>query len=97
MDDTQIGVRQVYERDGYAIFRNVLDTDLVREAGDHVDWLLEWHPEICPEQLHHYLMTDDPFWIRLLSDDRLLDIAEIFVGPKIALFASHYISKPPSD
>ena len=53
MDDTQIGVRQVYERDGYAIFRNVLDTDLVREAGDHVDWLLEWHPEIRPEQLHH--------------------------------------------
>ena len=42
-------------------------------------------------------MADDPFWVRLVSDERLLDIAEIFVGPDIALFASHYICKPPSD
>ena len=31
----------------------------------------------------------------LISDDRLVDIAQLFVGPNIALFASHYISKPP--
>ena len=42
-------------------------------------------------------MTDDPFWVRLVSDDRLLDIAQQFIGPNIALFASHYISKPPFD
>ena len=40
-------------------------------------------------------MKDDPFWVRLIGDDRLLDIAEVFVGPNIGLFASHYISKPP--
>ena len=40
-------------------------------------------------------LRDDPFWVRLVSDDRLLDIAELFVGPDLALFASHYISKPP--
>jgi hypothetical protein len=43
------------------------------------------------------LMTDDPFWVRLISDPRLLDIAEVFIGPDIALFASHYIAKPPYD
>jgi ectoine hydroxylase-related dioxygenase (phytanoyl-CoA dioxygenase family) len=32
--------------------------------------------------------------VRLVSDERLLDIAEQFVGPDIALFASHYICKP---
>ena len=42
-------------------------------------------------------MTNDPFWVRLISDDRLLDIAQEYVGPNIALFASHYISKPPAD
>jgi hypothetical protein len=42
-------------------------------------------------------MTHDAFWVRLISDDRLLDIAQAFIGPDIALFASHYICKPPRD
>jgi len=86
-----------FRSDGYAIFRNVLDRNLIQEASDHVEWLLEKNPGLRPEQLHHNLMTDDPFWVRLISDDRLLDIAEQFIGPNIALFASHYISKPPFD
>ena len=84
-----------FETDGYAIFRKVLDPQLVSEASSHIDWLLEKNPELRPEQLHHDLMTDDPFWVRLISDPRLLDIAEAFIGPNIALFASHYIAKPP--
>lgn len=84
-----------YERDGYTIFRDVVDADLVAEASDHVMWLQLQHPDIRSEQLGHRYLRDDPFWIRLISDDRLLDIAELFVGPNIALFASHYISKPP--
>lgn len=86
-----------YERDGYAVFRNVLDADLVGEASVHVDWLLEKNPHLRPEHLGHTLVRNDPFWVRLISDSRLLDVAELFVGPDIALFASHYISKPPSD
>jgi hypothetical protein len=30
-----------------------------------------------------------------MSEPRLLDIVEIFVGPGIALFATHYICKEP--
>jgi phytanoyl-CoA hydroxylase len=86
-----------YRSEGYAIFRNVLDADLIAEASDHVAWLLEKNPDLRPEQLHNNLMTDDPFWVRLVGDDRLLDVAEQFIGPNIALFASHYISKPPFD
>ncbi len=86
-----------FEREGYALFPNVLDADLIREASDHVGWLQAKHPELRPEQLGHTLMTHDPFWVRLVSDPRLLDIAAQFVGPDIALFASHYISKPPFD
>lgn len=89
--------RERYDREGYAIYDDVLDEDLVREVSDHVDWLLARNPGIRGEQLHHNLMTKDPFWVRLVSDDRLLDIAEEYMGPHIALFASHYISKPPGE
>jgi hypothetical protein len=86
-----------YRKDGYVIFRDVLPVELMAEAARHIDWLLEQNPGIRPEQLHNDLMTDDPFWVRLVSDGRLLDIAERFIGPDIALFASHYIAKRPFD
>jgi ectoine hydroxylase-related dioxygenase (phytanoyl-CoA dioxygenase family) len=89
--------KQQYEREGYVLFHDVLDADLIQEASDHVAYLQKKNPHLRPEQLGHTLMTHDPFWVRLVSDDRLLDIAEQFIGPNIALFASHYISKPPFD
>ena len=86
-----------YSRDGFAICRSVLDESLVREAGEHVDWLMARHPDLRPENLHHRLVWNDAFWVRLLSDDRILECVEQIIGPDIALFASHYIAKPPSD
>lgn len=86
-----------YESDGYVTFRDVLDQDLVDEARQHVGWLTARHPGTRPEHLDTALMSNDPFWVRLVSDDRLLDIAEKFIGPNIALFASHYVAKPPHD
>lgn len=88
-------VRRRFEEDGYCIFRNVLDPELIAMANAHVDWLLDEHPELRPDELGHTLARDDPFWYRLISDPRLLDIAEIFLGPDIALFATHYICKEP--
>ena len=61
----------------------------------HVHWLLEKHPGIRPEQLHHHLLVNDPFMHRLAGDDRLLDIVGQFIGPEIVLFAAHYIAKRP--
>lgn len=86
-----------YVADGYCIARDVLDPGLIQEASDHIAWLLSMNPGLRPEQLHTSLMRDDAFWVRLISDDRLLDVAQEFIGPDIALFASHYISKPPFD
>lgn len=84
-----------YQADGYTIFRDVIDADLIAEASDHVAWLQAKHPDLRGEELSTELVAGDAFWVRLVSDDRLLDIAQAFVGPDIALFASHYISKPP--
>jgi phytanoyl-CoA hydroxylase len=89
--------RQTYERDGYVVFRDVLDAELIAEVNAHIEWLREKNPELRPENLGHWLVRTDPFWVRLVSDDRLLDIAAQFIGPNIALFASHYICKPPGD
>lgn len=86
-----------FQRAGYATFPQVLDAQLVAEASRHVDWLLARNPGVRPEQLGHRLLGTDPFWLRLVSDPRLLDIAQLFIGPDIALFASHYISKPAGD
>ena len=90
-------VMQQYERDGYVLFPQVLDADLMAEAKAHLDWLIQKHPDVRPEQLGTELVAKDPFWLRLVSDDRLLDIAEKFIGPDIALYASHYIAKPAFD
>ncbi len=35
-------LRQQYERDGYVVIPQVLDPDLVRLAGEHVEWLREY-------------------------------------------------------
>ena len=89
------GIKQAFDREGYAIVRNVIDAGLVEEARAHIDWLLQKHPDLRPEQLDTHLVGDDPFWLRLVSDARFLDVVEPLVGPDIALFASHYIAKPP--
>lgn len=86
-----------FDTDGYCIFRNVLDADLIAEAREHVDWLIRKFPDKRPENLDFWAMEGDAFWVRLVSDDRLLDVAERFIGPNIALFASHYIAKRPGD
>ncbi|MCU1439265.1 MAG: Phytanoyl-CoA dioxygenase [Rhodoglobus sp.] len=87
-------VLEQYRRDGYNIFRNVIDPELVAESSDHIAWLQQKYPDVRPEHLGHLYLKDDPFWLRLVSDDRLLDIAELYLGPDLALFASHYIVKP---
>jgi ectoine hydroxylase-related dioxygenase (phytanoyl-CoA dioxygenase family) len=92
-----VDLTTTFEREGYVIARNVLDRELVEEGREHIAWLLRKNPGIRGEQLHHHLVAKDAFWVRLVSDPRLLDVAQQFIGPDIALFASHYIAKPPGD
>ena len=79
------GSQAEFERLGYTIYRDVIDRELIAEASTHVDWLTRRHPDLRPENLGTKLVGNDPFWLRLVSDPRLLDIAEEYVGPDIAL------------
>lgn len=90
-------IRRRYQEDGYVVLPHVLDPAAVRQASSHVEWLQREHPDLRPEQLHHWLMWEDPYWVRLVANDRLLDCVEPIIGPHIALFASHYICKPGGD
>jgi len=86
-----------YKENGFTIFRNVIDPDLLAEAREHFLWLRKRFPEFRPEHLHHPLMRDDAFSVRLVTDERLLDIAELILGSDLACFTAHYICKPPLD
>ena len=89
--------RTEYEERGFSIIRNVISADLLEETKSHVAWLTDRYPELRPEHLHHPLIRNDAFWVRLVSDPRLVDIAEFFLGQDIACFTAHYICKPPYD
>jgi phytanoyl-CoA hydroxylase len=80
----------------YTPLLSISTTQLASEVEEHVHWLGKKYPDIRPEQLHHNLLVDDPFIHRLVGDARLVNIVEEFIGNKIALFAAHYIAKPPS-
>jgi ectoine hydroxylase-related dioxygenase (phytanoyl-CoA dioxygenase family) len=97
LENSRPGPIEDYKRDGFAVFRNVVDPQLIEEGHAHVEWLRQRYPGLRPEHLHHPLMRDDAFWVRLVTDSRLLDIAELFLGPNIVCFTSHYICKPARD
>ncbi len=86
-----------YEQQGFSIIRDVIPPDLLGEVKAHVEWLTDRYPDLRPEHLHHPLIRNDAFWVRLVSDPRLVDIAELFLGPDVACFTAHYICKPPYD
>ena len=85
-----------YDDEGYGLVRNVIDDELIEMGRQHVDWLQQEYPDKRPEALDN-LLQHDPFWVRLVSDNRLLDIAETVLGPNIQLYASHYVAKPPQN
>ena len=42
--------RERYDTDGYVIFRDVIDADLIKEVNAHVEWLQARHPDLRPEK-----------------------------------------------
>ena len=84
-----------YNSQGYTIIPGVLDDATIDGVREHFHWLLKKHPDRRSDDLNTDLVVGDPFWVELVGKDQLLDVAEAFIGPDIALFASHYIAKEP--
>ena len=64
-----------FEQDGFTIYQNVLDEDLITEIREHIEW--------CREKLtvttQKPFAIHDAFFARLVSDPRLLEIAEKYM------------------
>lgn len=91
-------VRDSYARDGHVIVRNAGDSTLIREAEAHVHRTIAAHPDKTYEEIHKTLFfLTDPFYLRLVRQPRLLDIAEAILGADLALFATGYIIKAPGN
>lgn len=88
-------LQREYDEKGYVIVREAVDANLARETAEHVHWLAERNPGIRPEKFGHNMLVRDPFMHRLVGDDRLVDIVEQFIGSDVAMWAAHYIAKPP--
>lgn len=90
-------LKRQYDEQGYAIVRKAIDAGLAAETEEHVHWLIRKNPGVRPEAFFHNFLVNDPFMHRLVGDGRIVDILEPFLGPNIALYAPHYIAKPPGD
>ena len=88
-------LKKKYERDGYAIIKNVVDKEIADEIKSHINWLVKKYPDTRPEAFHHDMLIRDPFIHHLLHQKKILDNVQKIIGPDIALFGAHYIAKKP--
>lgn len=98
MTDT---IGEWFAREGYAIVRETLgDDELLDELERFVDFLLE---EYDADPIRFSNATDGsepvehPFWVRVASDKRVLDIVESVLGPNIVHHHSTFFLKPPAS
>lgn len=98
MEDTVDNVQERFKRDGYAIVRNVVDKETVKEARDHIDWILDHNPAINPQNPTDFGPASKmPFQANLVSDDRLVNLAEQVFGNNVVHLQSAYFTKTPSE
>lgn len=87
-----------YVESGYIICRKVVDPGLIERARDHVHRTIDAHPTLSYEQLHMQpLYRTDPFYLELVRQPGMIDIATAILGPDLALFAAGYIIKAPGN
>jgi hypothetical protein len=91
---------QHFEREGYLLYQqDVLQPARFTALKEHFEALLAgWTAggESRPEHMDMPHMSDPTLFTWLLDDD-VLDVVESVIGPDIALWSSHFISKPPGD
>ena len=51
-------LKKEYDKSGYAIVRDVIESELVSEVENHVHWLSEKYPDTRPEAFHHNLLVN---------------------------------------
>lgn len=86
-----------YREQGYLKFGRIFteaEMDVLRQ---HVDAMIAALPEGKRPEAMDVPHFQDPWLFRYLTDPRVLDVIEGFLGPDIVLWSSHFIAKPKSD
>src|SRR5579859_5189844 len=86
-----------YREQGYLKFGRIFTMAEMNALRQHVDEMIAALPEgKRPEEMDvpHF---QDPWLFRYLTDARVLDVIEDFIGPDIVLWSSHFIAKPRGD
>jgi hypothetical protein len=87
----------LYRTEGYLKYGRIFTEPEMDALRAHVDEMIAALPEgKRPEEMDvpHFR---DPWLFRYLTDARLLDVIEGFIGPDIILWSSHFIAKPQGD
>lgn len=102
-DTEAIDARDVadsFERDGYAIVQNAIDDGLLDELDRFIDFLLDTY-DVDPVGFSNATdgsePVEHPFWVRMASDERVLDAAEAVLGPNVVHHHSVFFLKPPNS
>lgn len=88
---------QFYNEQGYLKFGRIFTEPEMDTLRQHVDEMIAALPEgKRPEEMDvpHFA---DPWLFRYLTDPRVLDVIEDFIGPDIVLWSSHFIAKPKGN
>lgn len=91
-------LRDQYQARGYIVSRGAVESGVIARAHEHVRETIAAHPGLTYEQLHKKpLWLDDPFYLELVRQPGMIDIARALLGPDLALFATGYIVKAPGN
>jgi hypothetical protein len=89
---------QHYRREGYLIFNQpVFPQDKFARLKAHFEEKLTALPEGFRPEAMDVPHFNDPALFKWLLADEVLDLVEPLIGPNIALWSSHFISKPRGD
>jgi len=89
-----------FKRDGFTLFPRMLDPDWVREMRDAFEEIAARVPTADgsrPSVIVDLLEHKPELVLRALSDQRLLDFAEMVVGPHVQLESITYRRSPPDS
>lgn len=86
------------QSDGFLRVGPVITADELAEAREHVDRIVA--DRTARGERPEYAMAVhvlDPYFMRLATHPRLLDVLESVMGPDIVLISAHLLCKPPHD
>lgn len=86
-----------YRENGYVRLGNLFTSPEIDAMRSRAEAMLDALPPGEKISEKDVLHLRDPWFFRFLTDPRVLDVVESFIGPDIALWSSHLLAQVPGD